>query len=158
MEQSKNKFLNEEKNVGKDNNFYQNLDINILKEKIKKIKSDKVIRLKNEEELNYILFELKKLSENQNENQNINESIYLILDNKENNPNNNLKNSQIIKIKNNQITKYESNLLDDKVNYKKELNFNYNNNNNIRNNLRIQNDFNNNFILKKNANNLENCP
>ena len=157
LEQSKNKFLNEEKNVGKDNNFYQNLDINILKEEIKNIKSDKVIRLKNEEELNYILFELKKLSENQNKNQNINDSIYLILDNKDNNPNNNLKNSQIIKVKNNQITTFESNLLDNDANFKKKLNFNYNNND-VVNNLRVQNDFNNNFILKKNSNNLDILP
>ena len=157
LEQSKNKFLNEEKNVGKDNNFYKNLDINILKEEIKNIKSDKVIRLKNEEELNYILFELKKLSENQNKNQNINDSIYLILDNKDNNPNNNLKNSQIIKVKNNQITTFESNLLDNDANFKKKLNFNYNNND-VVNNLRVQNDFNNNFILKKNSNNLDILP
>ena len=157
LEQSKNKFLNDEKNVIKDNNYSKNLDINILKEEIKNLKSDKVIRLKNEEELNYILFELKKLSENQNENQNANDSIYLILDNKENNPNNNLKNSQIIKVKNNQITTFESSLLDNDTNFKKELNFNYNNND-IINNLRIQNDFNNNFILKNTSNNLEILP
>ena len=157
LEQSKNKFLNDEKNVIKDNNYSKNLDINILKEEIKNLKSDKVIRLKNEEELNYILFELKKLSENQNENQNANDSIYLILDNKENNPNNNLKNSQIIKVKNNQITTFESSLLDNDTNFKKELNFNYNNND-IINNLRIQNDFNNNFILKNTSNNLKILP
>ena len=160
LEQSKNKFLNDEKNVGKDDIFYNNLDNfkyndNILKEEIKNIKSDKVIRLKNEEELNYILFELKKLSENQN--QNINESIYLILDNKEHNSNSNLKKSKIIKVKNNQVTTFESNQLDNKVNFKKELNFNYNNNN-IINNLRIENDFNNNFILKNNSNNLDILP
>ena len=157
LEQSKNKFLNDEKNVGKGNNYSKNLDINILKEEIKNLKSDKVIRLKNEEELNYILFELKKLSENQNENQNANDSIYLILDNKEHNSNNNIKNSQIIKVKNNQITTFESNLLDNNTNFKKELNFNYNNND-IINNLRIQNDFNNNFILKKTSNNLDILP
>ena len=155
LEQSKNKFLNDEKNVGKDNNCNKNLDI-ILKEEFKNIKSDKVIRLKNEEELNYILFELKKLSQNQSENQNINDSIYLILDNKDHNSNNNLKKSQIIKVKNNQITTFESNLLDNNVNFKKELDFNYNNN--FINNLRIQNDFNNNFILQKNSNNLDIMP
>ena len=166
LEQSKNKFLKEEKNGENKiiNNINDHIEINgnelnknIIQEQIKEnkiIKPNKIIKLKNKEELTNILIELKKLMDNKGENQSLDESLYFLLENdmeESNIEKNNLKNSQIIKVKNSKITTIDSdsNLLD--ISFKKELLIN--NNNNIRNDLNNINDTNN---INKNINNINN--
>ena len=157
LEQSK--LLKESKNIRKNNKYN-----NITEDENKNIKLNNIIKLKNKEELNNILHELKQLAENKSENNNLNDSLYFLLENdmeESNCQSNNGKNSQIIKVKNNKITTFDSDSRIVDNSFKKELFFNYNNNNNFNNNIFKNNIFNNlnnlnNFNNMNNANNFNN--
>ena len=155
LEQSK--LLKESKNIGNKKNN------NLKDDENKNIKLNKIIKLKSKEELNNLLQELKKLTD---ENKTLNDSLYFLLENdmaESNYQNSSLKNSQIIKVKNNKITTFDSDSRTLDNSFKKELFFNYNNNNNnnLNNNILKNNIFNNlnnlnNFNNMNNANNFNN--
>ena len=164
LEQSK--FLKESKNLENICIYNNN---KILEEENKKIKLNKIIKLKNKEELINILNRLENLPNNPNNNQNLDNSLYFLIEGDMvgdiNYQNSNRENPQIIKIKNNKITTFESesSLLDNS--FKNEIFLNYNNSfkNNIFNNLNNFNNFNNmknqrnfNNIIINNDNNFNN--
>ena len=80
---AQSKLLKESKNLNKNSN--KNLDINnndnkVFEEELienKNIKLNKIIKLKNKDELNNIIYELQKLQQNQNEIQNLDDSLIM---------------------------------------------------------------------------------
>ena len=158
----------EQSKFPKESNIFEKICYNtnkinnaINEENEKKIKLNKIIKLKSKEELKNIINELKKIEE-KNNNKDLDESLYFLLENDMNESNSQNSNggggSKIIKIKNNKMTKYDSESNPPERNsFIKGLFFNYNSNNINKNNFEnnVITDMNN-FNTFNNMNNTSN--